>query len=182
MALGSRYLAVLTAAALIIIAFVVVVLTAPISELHIGVQNLADSDTVHMVLYLDDSTEAYSCAGPGMWVSWKFHVVPGTHNIEIDYVFNQSLQNEPDQVIDFAMTTYVGFNGVKCDWLIVDEEGIGYHPADFFDQTSSPLEQAINDSHVIAPAVALAVLHVAFIVGMLNLRKTQQEEESGKEP
>lgn len=172
----------MTAAILLVAAFVIVVLTAPISELSIRVQNIDDSETVHVVLYLDDTIETYSCAGPGLWISWKVHLVPGTHSIGIDYVFNQSVGNEPDQVIDFALTAYVGFNGVKDYWLTVNEERVAPHLADPLNQTPLPLEQAVNDPHVMVPAVALTALHVVLLVTWWNIQRTQKRDTPGKEP
>ncbi|HIH00798.1 TPA: hypothetical protein HA259_01720 [Thermoplasmata archaeon] len=182
MRLTSSYLAFLIAAMLLVVAFVAVVITAPISEISVRIQNLDEFETVSMVLYLDDSIEAYSCAGPGLWISWKLHVVPGTHSIGIDYVFSQSFENEPDQVIDFEWTTYVGFNGVENDWFIVDDSGIGPHLADLLYKTSSPLEQAVNDPHVMAPALTLTVLLIVLFLARWNMSKTQQRDTPGKEP
>jgi hypothetical protein len=159
-----RSITALAAAVLMPAAFIVVIVTSPISELHISIQNTDDYDTVHIVIYLDDSARAYLYAGPGGWATWIFHVSPGTYDVGIDFVFNYSDDNGHDGIVDFVWTTKVGFNGMNCCWLMADKEGIAYHPADFmFPQTALPLEQAVSEPSVIVSSAMLAVLYVLLL-------------------
>jgi len=164
---------------LLSIALLAVVLTAPISELLVSIQNADDCDTVHLVLILDDSFEVHLYAGPGGWASWKFHVAPGAHRIGIDYLFNYTYhENEHDQIADFMWVVRAEFNGMDHARLVADEEGIHWHPGDFIYSGSSPLEQAMSNPYVVLPVVSLTVLNAALLVAAWNYCGTRLREKS----
>ena len=171
-----RAITALAAAVLMPITFIMVILTAPISELHISIQNTDDYDTVHLVVYLDDSARAYLYAGPGGWATWIFHVSPGTYDVGIDFVFNYSDDNDHDDIVDFVWTTKAGFNGLNYCRLMVDKEGIAYHPADFLlSRDASPLEQAISEPSVIVPSIMLAVLYVLLLADICGYFRNTED-------
>jgi len=162
-----RFLAVVVAATLLIAALILVVMTAPISELIMSFRNAEDTDTVQLVVYLDGSQVDRLYIGADGVDGLKFHVSPGTHTVGIDFAYD----GQPDETVDFTWTTFVNFNGVNHNRLLIDRQGIGPDPLDMlgiFLLTKTPLEQAIRDPNVTTPALTLAVLHVILVIAVWN--------------
>ncbi len=171
---NSRAIAVLLITAALFATVIAVLATAPISEITVHIQNSDEQDTAHLVLYLDDSAKAYMYIGPGGWSSWKFHVSPGTHTVGIDFSYNYSYENEHDQVIDFELEYFVGFNGAEDSRLLVRKYLIMPHPADMMHVPGSPLEQAAHDPYVVIPVVTMTVLHLLLVVVLSNRGKSRE--------
>lgn len=177
-----RFLAVVITVILLPTALVAIILTAPISEMHILIWNVDETDTAHFVFYLDGTREVGLYAGPGGSAGWVFHVPPGTHSVGVDFSYNYSYDNPHDEIIDHLWTARVEFNGILRSHLCVDSEGINtdhkYNLIDVFYLTKSPLEQAISDPYVIVPVVTLAASHVLLMVAIWNHRRTPPGRES----
>jgi hypothetical protein len=162
-----RLLAVIVAATLLIATFIAVVLTAPISELIIGLRNTEDTDTVRVVVYLDNSRVDSFFVGAGWADGLRLHVSPGTYAVGVDFAYD----GQPDETIDFLWTTHVDFNGVNRNHLAVDRDGIGPDLlADFF-ATKTPIEQAVRDPNVMAPALTLGALHAILVTAIWDYRR-----------
>ncbi len=161
-----KFLTFLTAAILLAAALLATVYMSPISELHISIQNMDEYETVHLILYLDDSPQSSLYAGPGGFVSWIFHVSPGNHEVGIDYLFNYSYENEHDQIVDFTWDVDVGFDGLAFCVLTVDEDGFAPHLGDFIFETTPPIIQALHDPYVMVPAITFVVLNIVLVVAM----------------
>ena len=173
-----RFLAVIVTAALLPVALIAIILTAPISELHIGIRNVDEVDTMHVLFYLDDSPKASLYAGPGGSAGLTFHVSPGMHTVGVDFLFNYSHDNAHDEIVDIVWTVKVGFNSVHYSRLMADKDGIGGDLIEIMYLTDSPLEQAINDPYVMVPAATLAALHVLLVAAIWNYCRTPPGKES----
>ena len=174
------FLAVVIAAILLPIASIAIILTAPISEMHIGIWNVDEADTVHIQLYLDGSRAVDLYAGPDGAAGWVFHVLPGTHSVGIDFMYNYSYDNPHDEIIDYLWTARVEFNGILHSHLCVDSEGINtdhkYNFIEILYLTKPPLEQAIDDPHFMLPTITLSALHVLLVAAIWNYRRTPTKE------
>ena len=177
-----RFWAVVITAILLPIALIAIILTAPISEMHIAVWNVDEADTAYIRLYLDGTRAADLYAGPGGAAGWVFHVPPGTHSVGVDFMYNHTPGSPHDEVIDYLWIARVEFNGILHRHLCIDSEGINtHHPYNFIDVfyiNKPPLMQAIDDPHFMPPVITLSALHVLFAAAIWNYQRTPTIEES----
>jgi hypothetical protein len=168
-------------AALMIVALSAIIVTVPISEITVFIKNSEETETASIRIWLESSgTLLY--ISPGNWTSWRFHVSPGTHSIFLTSnldPFNPNPEN-------FELRVSVGFNGmceravrvnqsVIGDWYYPENEPQGPHWVQL--PRESPIEQAIGDPYVFAPAVTLAALHVLLVVAVWNYCRTPAKKE-----
>ncbi len=169
-------------AALMIVALSVIVVTAPISEITIFIKNSEETDTVSVRIWLESSERRLLYISPGNWTSWRFHVSPGTHSIFL----TSNLEDYYSNTASFELTVSVEFNGmceravrvnqsVIGDWYYPENEPAGPHRVLL--PRESPIEQAIGDPYVFAPAVTLAALHVLLVVAVWNYCRTPAKKE-----
>jgi hypothetical protein len=174
-----RLLAVAVAATLLVAAFVIVVLTAPISELVVTFRNTEDADTVHIAVYLDNSPAANLYVGADGSSGLRLHVSPGTYTVSLDFAYNGQL----NETVDFLWTTYVGFNGIAYNNLVVNRYGVGPDLLIDYSGRPSPILQAVRDLNVMAPALTLAVLDAILVMAIWSYRKHDPTRiRPGKDP
>jgi hypothetical protein len=168
-------------AALMIVALSVVIATAPISEMAIFIKNSEETDTVSVGIWLESSERRLLYISPGNWTSWRFHVSPGTYSIFL----TSNLDDYYNRTANFELRVSVGFNGMCERGVRVDQGVIGdwfyleIEPWLSVDRLyrKSPIEQAISDPFVTAPAITLSALHVLLVVAVWNHCRTPAKKE-----
>jgi len=165
------------AAALTIATPIVIIITAPISEVMIHIKNSEETGTLGVEIWLETSQRMRLYIEPGNWTGWIFHVSPGTHTVFL----TSNLDYFPNEVeADFEMKVKVGFNGMCERAVRVNESEIDFWVFPEIEpniiwvriQRASPVEQAMSDPYVLFPMVALAAVHGLLVAAIWFQRRS----------
>jgi len=172
-----RLVAIAVAAALMIMTPIVIIITAPISEIMIHIKNSEETETLGVEVWLETSQRMQLYIAPGNWTGWIFHVSPGTHTVfltsNLDYL-------PSEREADFEMKVKVGFNGMCERAVRVNQSEIDFWVFPEIEpniiwvriQRSSPIEQAMSDPYVLLPMLALAAVHGLLVAAIWFHRRS----------
>jgi len=159
-----RFLAIVVIVISQVMVMLAVVITAPISEIHISLRNVEETDTAYLTIYLDDKFAEHLYIGPHGLAGGLFHVSPGKHSIGIDLTYDDQL----DGIEDFLWTGEVDFNGVDFIGVVVSRAGIYYDIVEIFRFIDLPVEQALRDPNVVVPTATMVFLQVLLVMVVWN--------------